>query len=149
MPDRSEQAVSRRGVGPAMGDTPSTADRMPTDGAWPARRDAWRERVTTAEVAVQLIRSGDRIWVQQGCGTPTTLLEALTPRAAICSDVEICHMLTCGTLVYARPEIAGHFRHNGLFLGENVRASGGRGAGRLHARLPERDRAAIRGRAAH
>ncbi len=123
MPDRSEQAVSRRGVGPAMGDTPSTADRMPTDGAWPARRDAWRERVTTAEVAVQLIRSGDRVWVQQGCGTPATLLEALAARAAELRDVEMCHMMTLGTLDYARPELAGHLRHNGLFLGENVRAA--------------------------
>jgi len=30
-------------------------------------------------------------------------------------------MLTCGTPSYLKPEFEGHFRHNGLFLGGNVR----------------------------
>ena len=81
----------------------------------------YRQKITTAERAVDLVRSGDRIWVQQGCGTPITLLEALTHCAPRLHDVEICHMLTCGTPSYLKPEFDGHFRHNGLFLGGNVR----------------------------
>jgi acyl-CoA hydrolase len=81
----------------------------------------YRSKITTAENAVELVRSGDRIWVQQGCGTPMTLLEALTHCAPRLQNVEICHMLTCGTPSYVRPEYEGHFRHNGLFLGGNVR----------------------------
>jgi acyl-CoA hydrolase len=95
-----------------------SAGRVGTD-----RVVEWRERVATAETAVQLIRSGDRVWVQQGCGTPATLLDALAARAADLHDVEICHMMTLGALDYARPELARHFRHNGLFLGDNVRAA--------------------------
>lgn len=78
-------------------------------------------KIATAEHAVDFVRSGDRIWVQQGCGTPITLLEALTRSAPHLHDVEICHMLTCGTPSYLKPEFEGHFRHNGLFLGGNVR----------------------------
>ena len=80
-----------------------------------------REKLASAEDAVGLVRSGDRLWVQQGNGTPTTLLDALAARAGSLHDVEICHMLTLGPLAYLRPELAGHVRHNGLFLGENVR----------------------------
>ena len=78
-------------------------------------------KVTTAERAVELVRSGDRVWIQSGCGTPEPLIEALLGRADSLRDVEIIHMKTLGSAGYTRPEYAGHFRHNGLFLGENVR----------------------------
>ncbi|MGD0447163.1 MAG: acetyl-CoA hydrolase/transferase C-terminal domain-containing protein [Candidatus Dormibacteria bacterium] len=104
-------------------ETPSVAARMSAGRVGTDRVVEWRERVATAETAVQLIRSGDRVWVQQGCGTPATLLDALAARAADLHDVEICHMMTLGALDYARPELARHFRHNGLFLGDNVRAA--------------------------
>ena len=81
----------------------------------------YEQRITSAECAVDLIRSGDRVWVQQGCGIPVTLLDALVRRSADLRDVEMCHMLTLGPLSYTRPEFAGHFRHNGLFLGGNAR----------------------------
>lgn len=85
------------------------------------RLSEFQQKITTAEFAVDLVRSGNRVWVQQGCGTPITLLEALTKAAPHLHNVEICHMLTCGTPSYIRPEYEGHFRHNGLFLGGNVR----------------------------
>jgi len=85
------------------------------------RLSDYQQKICSAEYAVDLVRSGDRVWVQQGCGTPVTLLDALVKRASSLHDVEICHMLTCGTPAYTRPEFEGHFRHNGLFLGGNVR----------------------------
>src|SRR5208283_5273205 len=36
-------------------------------------------------------------------------------------DVEVVHMMTLGEARYTRPEFEGHFRHNGLFMGPNVR----------------------------
>jgi acyl-CoA hydrolase len=48
-------------------------------------------------------------------------VEALVQRAADLRDVEVVHMKTLGDAPYTRPEFAGHFRHNGLFLSENVR----------------------------
>ena len=36
-------------------------------------------------------------------------------------DVEIVHMMTMGSAPYVAPEMAGHFRHNAVFIGSNVR----------------------------
>ncbi len=74
-----------------------------------------------ARQALEAVRSGDRVWIQSGCGTPSVLVEALVARAPDVLDVEIVHMKTLGNADYTRPEYAGHFRHRGLFLGENVR----------------------------
>jgi 4-hydroxybutyrate CoA-transferase len=82
-----------------------------------------RNKLTTAAGAMALVRSGDRVWVQQGSGAPASLLDALAARAAELVDVEIAHMLTLGPLGHLRPELAGHLRHNALFIGENARAA--------------------------
>ncbi len=78
-------------------------------------------KVTTAERAVELVRSGNRIYVHPGCATPQTLLDALVERGGELRDVEIVHMLTLGAAGYTAPEYEGHFRHAGFFLGGNVR----------------------------
>ena len=77
----------------------------------------------SAEQAVQLVRSGDRVWIQPSCGTPQPLIDALVARAPELMDVELVHMKTLGDAAYTKPEFEGHFRHRGLFLGENVRAA--------------------------
>jgi 4-hydroxybutyrate CoA-transferase len=84
-------------------------------------RDEYRIRCVTAAQAVKAIRSGDRVWIQPSCGTPKPLIDALVVRAAELIDVELVHMKTLGEAVYTRPEYEGHFRHRGLFLGDNVR----------------------------
>ena len=74
-----------------------------------------------AERAVEVVRSGDRVWVHPGNSTPEPLLDALVQRASELRNVELLHMLTLGKAAYTRAEYAGSFRHNGLFLGGNVR----------------------------
>jgi acetyl-CoA hydrolase len=49
------------------------------------------------------------------------LVDALVARRENLSDVEIVHMHTEGDAPYARPEMSGHFRHNALFVGRNLR----------------------------
>jgi acyl-CoA hydrolase len=83
----------------------------------------FRQKVVTAERAVEIVRSGDRVWIHEGNATPQPLIQALLSRAPFLRDVEIVHMLTLGSADYTLPEYQGHFRHNGLFLGENVRAA--------------------------
>lgn len=75
----------------------------------------------SAAQALEAVRSGDRVWIQSGCGTPSILVNALVARAAELRDVEIIHMMTLGSADYTKPEYEGHFRHRGLFLGANVR----------------------------
>ena len=48
-------------------------------------------------------------------------MEALMRRAPELYDVEIVHMMTMGCAPYVAPEMAGHFRHNAMFIGGNVR----------------------------
>jgi 4-hydroxybutyrate CoA-transferase len=89
----------------------------------------YREKVTTAEHAVDLVRSGHRVYVHPGCATPQTLIDALLKRSAELRDVEIVHMLTLGTAGYTLPGCEGHFRHAGFFLGGNVRPAVAEGRG--------------------
>lgn len=84
-------------------------------------KDEYRSKLMTAEQALEAVRSGDRVWIQSGCGTPSVLVDALVARAPHVHDVEIIHMMTLGSARYTRPEYEGHFRHRGLFLGPNVR----------------------------
>jgi acyl-CoA hydrolase len=81
----------------------------------------YQSKLTTAAEALQAVRSGDRVWVQSGCGTPSSLLDALVARSGELTNVEIVHMKTLGEAVYTQPEYEGHFRHRGLFIGDNVR----------------------------
>ncbi len=79
------------------------------------------EKTMSADRAVELVRSGDRVWVHTGCATPEPLLDALVRRSDGLHDVELVHMVACGDAAYARPEYAGRFRLNSLFLSGCVR----------------------------
>jgi 4-hydroxybutyrate CoA-transferase len=81
----------------------------------------YRSRCMTASEAVKAVRSGDRVWIQPSCGTPKPLIDALVARADELIDVELVHMKTLGKAEYTKPQYEGHFRHRGLFLGDNVR----------------------------
>ena len=58
----------------------------------PRWAELYRSLVTTAEVALQVVKSGDRVWIQSGCASPGPLIEALTARAAALTDVEVVHI---------------------------------------------------------
>ncbi len=79
------------------------------------------KKLQTADAAMLFIKSGMRVYIQPGCAEPETLVEALIRRAPEVRDVEIVHMMTMGTAPYVAPEMAGHFRHNAVFIGANVR----------------------------
>lgn len=78
-------------------------------------------RYMSAEQAVKLIRSGDRVLVQAACATPQTLLKAMTARASELRDVEIVHIHTEGFCDYAKPEYNKSFKTNVFFIGGNMR----------------------------
>ena len=79
------------------------------------------KKVVTAEQALQSVRSGMRVYIQPGCAEPETLVEALLKRAPFVKNVEVVHLLTLGNADYVKPEMEGHFRHNAMFIGGNVR----------------------------
>jgi acyl-CoA hydrolase len=78
-------------------------------------------KYVTAEEAVKVVKSGDRVYLQAAAAAPTVLAKALTNRASELRDVEICHLHTEGEAPYANPELAKSFHVNSFFLGANVR----------------------------
>lgn len=81
----------------------------------------YRRKVTTAEVAMSAIRSGDSVYVGGGSGGPATLVDALCSRAHELRKVELIHILTFIDAPYIHPKYEGSFRSNSLFIGGNVR----------------------------
>src|ERR1022692_370537 len=83
--------------------------------------EQYRSKLVTAHEAVSCVQSGMRVYIHPGCAEPETLVEALMRRGPFVEDVEIVHMMTMGAAPYVAPEMAGHFRHNAMFIGGNVR----------------------------
>lgn len=81
----------------------------------------YKKKLRTPDEALRCVQSGMRVYIQPGCAEPETLVEALIRRAPFVHDVEVVHMMTLGAAPYVAPEMAGHFRHNAVFIGANVR----------------------------
>lgn len=86
--------------------------------AW---NNLYQSRVTTAEKAVEVIHSGNRIFLTGNVSVPQTLLGALVKRAPSLENVEICQALTIGPAEYVSPDMEGHLRVNTMFISANVR----------------------------
>nr|WP_315149606.1 acetyl-CoA hydrolase/transferase C-terminal domain-containing protein [uncultured Flavobacterium sp.] len=78
-------------------------------------------KYVTAQEAVKIVKSGDRVYLQAAAAAPTILSNALTERASELRDVEVCHLHTEGEARYANPELSESFHVNSFFIGANVR----------------------------
>jgi acyl-CoA hydrolase len=76
--------------------------------------------VSPAE-AVRAIESGSRVFIHGIAAAPTSLLQAMTDRAAELRHVEVVHLHTEGEAPYAHAAFRDSFRVNALFVGANVR----------------------------
>ncbi|MDR8393167.1 4-hydroxybutyrate CoA-transferase [Aliifodinibius sp. S!AR15-10] len=83
----------------------------------------------SAEEAVKLISSGDRVFVHSVAAAPHHLLEAMTHRADELRDVEVISLHTEGPAPYTDPEYKDSFTVNALFVGANVRKAVNEGRG--------------------
>lgn len=84
-------------------------------------RTVYQNKLVSAEQAVKVIESGNRIVTGHACGEPSALVEALVARASELSAVEIVHMVAMGPAKYAQPGMETSFRHNALFVGASTR----------------------------
>lgn len=75
----------------------------------------------TAEEAVKVIKSNDRVYVQAAAAAPQSLVKAMSARHEELKNVEICHLHTEGEAPYANPELKDSFHVNSFFIGKNVR----------------------------
>jgi len=84
-------------------------------------KELYRSKLVSADQAMRVVRSGDTVFLHQGCSEPEACVAALVRRAGELRDVTIVHMMTYGTAEYTKPEYEGIFRHNAFFIGANVR----------------------------
>lgn len=78
---------------------------------------------TTAEEAVRLVKSGDRVFIHGSAATPVRLVHALLDRHTELSNVELTAISTFGDLGFDRPEVQGPFFLNALFVSANMRST--------------------------
>jgi len=79
--------------------------------------DDYRSKRRSAQEAVRLIKSGDRVYYAGNAAIPRALVEALAARREELRNVQLNHVLLLGHDPLSAPEMEGHFRHNSLFVG--------------------------------
>lgn len=77
--------------------------------------------IVSAEEALKVIKSGDKIYVHSVAAAPQRLLDTLVKRSGELQNVELYHLHTEGEAPYTRPEYEGIFHTNAFFIGANVR----------------------------
>jgi acyl-CoA hydrolase len=75
----------------------------------------------TAQEAVKVVKSNDRVFIHMGAAAPQTLIRALSARHEELKNVEVCHLHTEGEAPYANPIYKDSFHVNSFFIGKNIR----------------------------
>ena len=80
-------------------------------------------RTVSAEEAVRVIKSGDRVYVHTGAASPRVLVGAMVARAPELRVVEVVQMLAFGDdeTPYCAPDLAKSFRLNTVFVSASTR----------------------------
>lgn len=75
----------------------------------------------TAEEALKIVKSNDKIYLQAAAAAPQVLIRALAARHEELRNVEVCQLHTEGEAPYANPEYRDSFHVNSFFIGKNIR----------------------------
>jgi acyl-CoA hydrolase len=78
-----------------------------------ALKDQYKSKLQKADIAVRMIRSGQRVFIGSSCGEPQHLVNALMDNATFFSDVEIMRLLSVegSLLALMADEYRGHRFH--------------------------------------
>src|SRR5690349_4854143 len=80
------------------------------------------KRYIRASEAVQLISSGDRVFIHGSAATPVCLVKALQDRHLSLQDIELVSITNMGELNFDKQAFSGHFFFNSLFVSANTRS---------------------------
>lgn len=80
-------------------------------------------KTVTADAALEIVNSNDRVFIQSVAAAPQTLIAALCRRAPQLTGVEIYHLHTEGPAPYVESRYRESFHTNALFVGANVRGA--------------------------
>lgn len=78
-------------------------------------------KAVSAEEAVKVIKSNDKVYIQAAAAAPQVLITAMSDRHVELKNVEICQLHTEGPAPYANPDLRESFHVNSFFIGKNVR----------------------------
>lgn len=78
-------------------------------------------KAVSAEEALKVVKSNDKIYLQAAAAVPSVLVKALADRHEELRNVTICQLHVEGEAPYANPEYAESFHVNSFFIGRNVR----------------------------
>ncbi len=78
-------------------------------------------KAVSAQEAVKIVKSGDKVYIQAAAAAPHVLINALADRHEELRHVEICQLHTEGPAPYANPDLIQSFHVNSFFIGRNVR----------------------------
>lgn len=85
-------------------------------------QNIYRERLTSAEKAVKVIKSGDMVVFGHACGEPKSTVDALVERANELENVRVVHMASYSERAkHVDPGMENHFRLNNLFVSAGTR----------------------------
>lgn len=86
-------------------------------------KEIYRAKLTTAAEAVKHIPDGARVFFGHAANEPPVLVDAMVQNYEQYKNVEIVHWVPMGKGEYTLPKMAGHIRHNALFVGPSTRAA--------------------------
>lgn len=78
-------------------------------------------KYTSAEAAVELIKSNNKVFIHSVACAPQILIAAMTARATELRNVQLYNLHTEGPAPYAEPGMEQSFRSNNFFVGGNLR----------------------------
>jgi len=78
-------------------------------------------QIVSAEEAVSIVKSNDRVFFHGAAMTPNLLIDTLCERYGELNNVEIIQIHTHGEAKYVRPPYTDAFHLSSCFVGENVR----------------------------
>ncbi len=84
-------------------------------------QEIYKERLTTPDEAVKIIKSGDRIVPGHAASESKLLIDALMKRASELHDVEIWQGVTINNAPYSSPKMKDHFTVNTAFASPGTR----------------------------
>jgi acyl-CoA hydrolase len=81
-----------------------------------------KENYVSAEQAVQIVNSSNRVFIHGSAATPVHLVEALQKRHQELNDVELVSITNMGHIDFDKPEYRKSFFFNSLFVSANTRS---------------------------
>lgn len=78
-------------------------------------------KVVTAQQALDVLKSHDKVYIHSVAAAPRKLVEAMTQKGKFLQDVHVYHLHTEGQAPYSAEEYKDNFKVHSLFVGANVR----------------------------